>query len=121
MAKTPQAIPKKPRKPAIKTNRTLRIMIDSSNSGTAKVQIAVNAMTITIVELTRPAFTAASPIIKAPTMLIAGPITRGSLIPDSLNISKKNIIKRVSSKVGKGISFIAPDIFTSRMVGIISW
>ena len=68
---SPSIMPKRPQKPLIKIKAKRRIVIDSYNEGTTNALIAVNATTITIGEPIIPAVTAASPIIKAPTILTA--------------------------------------------------
>ena len=72
------------------------IEAESSCSGTTKPATAVMAIAITIGAPTSPADTAASPIISAPTMLIACPTGLGSLTPASRSISNDRI--RIKAK-----------------------
>ena len=62
----------------------------------------VMAITMIIIGDIIPAFTAASPKIRAPTVERALVVKVGLLRSHSLNISKANIIIIVSTNVGKG-------------------
>ena len=86
-----------------------------------KLETAVMAIIITIGALTIPAFTAASPTTKAPTIEIAVPIGFGSLVPDSRKSSMKNSIKKASTAVGNGTLSRLDTKVTKNIVGIISW
>ncbi len=72
--------------------------------GVTKEAMPVNAMTTTIGVETRPARTAASPMINAPTILTAGPTALGKRKPASRSNSKVASSKKASTKAGKGIS-----------------
>jgi len=63
----------------------LHIIIPPYNLGTKNEQMEERAIIITVLWDARPALTADSPRINAPTILIDCPIGWGSLIPASLN------------------------------------
>ncbi|MNZ87732.1 hypothetical protein D3C78_1066020 [compost metagenome] len=68
--------------------------------GIEKEDIAVTATTMTKKGLTMPACTAASPMIRPPTMPIAGPIGLGRRIPASRNTSIE--ISRIKTSIMDG-------------------
>ncbi len=86
-----------------------------------KEAIPVIATTITINGDTMPAWTAAWPITRAPTILTAWPTARGSLIPASRRASKVISITSASSTAGKGTPSLAAAMLIRSCVGIISW
>ena len=63
-------IPKAPKKPAKIVKENLIIVLSCTKEGVTKEVMAVRAITITNGAPTRPAVTVASPITRAPTMLI---------------------------------------------------
>lgn len=101
--------------------RTMRRETPALYTGMLNEQIPVKATTTTIGVETRPAETAASPMTRAPTILMAGPMARGIRSPASRRISKVTSIKKASRKVGKGIPSRAAAMVRSNGVGIISW
>ena len=96
--------PYKPNKAAlnIATKRSIRNEIPVLYCGMVKEEIAVIATTITIIGLMIPACTAASPIIRPPTIPIAGPIGFGKRKPASRRISMDIYIMSASIRAGKG-------------------
>ncbi|MMZ61204.1 hypothetical protein D1872_233380 [compost metagenome] len=68
--------------------------------------------------LTIPACTAASPMIRPPTIPIAGPIGFGSLIPASRKISIEISNTNTSIKEGKGTPCLDSIIEMASSVGI---
>lgn len=83
-------------------NRKIRRVMPALYIGMENEEIAVTATTITRNGLTIPACTAASPMIRPPTIPIAGPMGFGRRIPASRKISME--ISRISTsiKAGKG-------------------
>lgn len=86
-AKIPTPIPKNPKKAPknIKTNLKVLRWKPKEKSGIAKEAIPVIATIITRIGLTMLAETAASPIIKPPTIPIVEPIGEGIRIPSFTN------------------------------------
>ena len=80
----------------------------------------VIATTITTMGETIPAFTAASPKTKAPTILMEVPIVSGSRISLSLRISKVAIKIITAKEVGKGTPALWTANEISRVSGMIS-
>ena len=70
--------------------------------------------------LTTPALTAASPIIKAPTIPIVGPMGEGTLKPASLISSKETSKSNSSKKIGNGTFSREAKIVNNNSVGSIS-
>ncbi|MNP12237.1 hypothetical protein D3C76_1044640 [compost metagenome] len=96
----------------------MRSVIPALYIGIANDAIAVTATTITRNGLTIPALTEASPIIKPPTIPIAGPIGFGKRTPASLNISMDISIINASIREGKGTPCLDSIIVTTNFVGI---
>ena len=92
----------------------------SSGSVKSRALIAVTASTIIITGDTIPAFTAASPKIKAPTIEIAELAKLGSFKSLSLSISKATVIRIASKKAEKGTFSLWAAILTISSVGNIS-
>ncbi|MNN89766.1 hypothetical protein D3C81_2076270 [compost metagenome] len=82
--------------------RSDRSVIPALYIGTEKEEMAVTATTITRIGLTIPASTAACPIIRPPTIPIAGPIGLGRRSPASRNISMETSMISASTSEGKG-------------------
>ena len=78
------------------------------------------AITIIIIGETIPAFTAASPRIRAPTMEMAELAKLGSFKSLSRSISKDTIIKNASTKAGNGTFSLWAAILINNSIGIIS-
>ena len=74
----------------------------NSGSGNNKADMEVIAITIIIIGETIPAFTAASPSIRVPTIERALLVNDGILKSLSLNISNDIIIIKASMKAGNG-------------------
>ncbi|MPN14569.1 hypothetical protein SDC9_161896 [bioreactor metagenome] len=96
------------------------IELESLWEGTRKPATAVMATVMTMGAPTIPALTAASPMINAPTMLMAWPTGRGKRTPASRRISKAKIMINASTKTGKGVPSLALAIRRSNVVGISS-
>ena len=77
-----------------------------SISGKIKLDIYVKEVTIIIIGVIRPAFTADSPKTRAPSIEIAEPYFVGNLKSLSLKISHIPSIKKHSIIAGKGIPFL---------------
>ncbi|MNC38247.1 hypothetical protein D3C75_868420 [compost metagenome] len=102
----------------IPTNRKIRSVMPALYMGMEKDEIAVTATTMTRNGLTIPAFTAASPIIRPPTMPIAGPIGFGSRIPASRRISMDTSKIRTSMIEGNGTPWRVSMMLITSSVGI---
>ena len=107
--------------PNINNRRYILRALINSGSTNIKDDMEVIATTIIIMGDTIPAFTAASPNIKAPTMEMAELAKLGNLRSLSLNISKERIIRIHSKKAEKGTSSLWAAILINNSVGIISW
>ena len=92
-----------------------------SGSGNSRADIAVMAITIIIIGDTIPAFTAASPKIRAPTIESALLEKLGILKSLSLNISNDIIIMNASKKAGNGTDSLCEAKLINRSVGNNSW
>ncbi len=86
----------------ITTKRTMRPGMPRLKTGTVKEAMAVKATMITTAGEMMPARMAASPRIKAPTMLMAGPIIPGRRSPASRNNSNTASIRNASTARGRG-------------------
>jgi len=93
----------------------------TSGSGKSSADIAVIAITIIIIGDTIPAFTAASPSIRAPTIDRALLEKLGILKSLSLNISNDIIIIKASKKAGNGTDSLCDAKLISKSVGNSSW
>ncbi|MNP58891.1 hypothetical protein D3C76_1538460 [compost metagenome] len=82
------------------TKRSRRKVMPALYVGIENEEMAVTATTITRKGLTIPAFTAASPITKPPTMPIAGPMGLGNRMPASRRISIE--ISRIMTSMTEG-------------------
>ena len=107
--------------PIINSNLYHFIAFISSGSVNNSALIAVTASTIIITGDTIPAFTAASPRIKAPTIDRAEVDTFGILRSLSLSISKDSIISSASKKAGKGTELLWDAKLIKNSNGNISW
>lgn len=86
----------------IKPKRNNRKETPILKEGVAKAEIAVNPITMTIIGLTTPADTAASPITNPPTIPMVWPIGEGNRSPASCNNSIVSTIRKASTTGGKG-------------------
>lgn len=105
MYKNSQDTKKIPNKPAVAAkiisgNLKMRTAFIMLKVGIVKEATAVAAITITMAGEIRPTVTAAWPITRAPTILMACPMTRGKRIPASISISKTTCIARASTTAG---------------------
>jgi len=107
--------------PSIKSNLYHLNPFIISGSGNSRADIAVIAITIIIIGDTIPAFTAASPKIKAPTIERALLEKLGILKSLSLNISNDKSIIKASKKAGNGTPLRCIAKLTSKSPGNISW
>ena len=91
-------IPTKPKKDAEMMKRIRQNLVALMKSMSEKIRshTDVTAMMITAKDETIPAFTAASPKTRAPTILIDVPINEGILISLSLNISNVRVKINIS-------------------------
>ena len=115
--------PTNPNMAAANMNANLHHLNPFINSGSVngRADIAVIDTTIIIIGETIPAFTAASPNIKAPTIDRALLLNDGILRLLSLNISKDNIIIKASKKAGKGTFSLWEAKLINKSVGNNSW
>ena len=88
--------------PIINANRYIRKAVMNTGSTNIRDDNDVMAITIIIIGDTIPAFTAASPRIKAPTIEMAEEAKLGSFKSLSLKSSKAISIIIASKKAGKG-------------------
>ena len=93
----------------------------NSGSGKGNADIAVIDITIIIIGETIPAFTAASPRIKAPTIERALLLKLGILKSLSLNISNDTIIINASKNAGNGTDSLCEAKLINKSVGNNSW
>ena len=93
-----------------KTKSKIRNVIVILYTGSENVAIAVTAIIITKNGFTIPAFTAASPITRPPTIPIVYPIGFGNRIPASRINSIVKAIINVSIYAGNGTPSLAPAI-----------
>ncbi|MNR41218.1 hypothetical protein D3C85_1595800 [compost metagenome] len=98
--------------------RSIRKEMPALYCGIENEHIAVNATTMTRIGLTIPACTAASPIMRPPTIPIAGPIGFGRRSPASRNISMAVSIISASSRDEKGTPTLVAIIEITNLVGI---
>lgn len=115
--------PTNPNMVAANMNANLHHLNPFINSGSenGRADIAVIDTTIIIIGETIPAFTAASPNIKAPTIDRALLLNDGILRSLSLNISKDNIIIRASKNAGNGTFSLWEAKLINKSVGNSSW
>ena len=106
--------------PNIISNRYHLSPLMISGSVNIRADREVRAMIIIIMGEMIPAFTAASPRIKAPTVDRALVVNDGLLKSLSLRISKEVIIIIISIKAGKGTVSLWDAKLISRLVGNIS-
>ncbi|MNN19427.1 hypothetical protein D3C81_1326700 [compost metagenome] len=115
-------MPNSPNVPArtIRAKRMSRTAEAIFIDGMTKLAIAVKDTTITIAPDTKPACTAACPKTRAPTIEMAGPMTRGIRTPASRMTSKISSIAKASYKAGRGAPSRCPAKVIRSVVGIIS-
>lgn len=104
----------------MKRNVATLMNIPISKLGSVKEATAVTAMMITNIGLTIEAVTAASPMSKAPTMPMVGPIGEGIRMPASLMSSNPKNMTKTSTKSGKGMGSLDAAIAIIRADGTIS-
>ncbi len=122
-AKTPTAMPYKPRIAAKKRNANLSNLAPTAmlNEGVAKDATPVPATTITMIDDTEPDLIAASPNTSTPTILTAGPTSLGRRMPASRTTSNVSSIIRASDNAGKGIPSHCAAILSINGVGRVPW
>ncbi|MNZ95955.1 hypothetical protein D3C78_1151300 [compost metagenome] len=99
-------------------NRSIRSVIPALYIGIEKEETAVTETTMTRIGLTIPASTAACPMIRPPTIPIAGPIGLGKRRPASLKISIEISIINASINTEKGTPCLELIIEIANFVGI---